>query len=144
MRILIALFAGALFGAGLAVSDMVDPSRVVGFLQVADGSWDPTLAFVMGGAMIPMFIAWRLTQTLPKPIAGDAFPAEAGTVIDRRLLTGGALFGAGWGIAGYCPGPALSTLLVGGTPVLIFLAAMLVGVLLHDLAIRRWGVFAPA
>lgn len=137
MRILLSLIAGALFGAGLVVSDMVDPSRVLAFLQVADGSWDPTLAIVMGGAMVPMFFAWRLSRTAQEPLAGRSFPAAPADRIDRDLLLGSGLFGIGWGLAGFCPGPALSALLVGGAPALIFTVAMIAGMLFQDLGIRR-------
>jgi uncharacterized membrane protein YedE/YeeE len=128
MRVLVALFAGGLFGLGLIVSDMVNPARVLGFLDVA-GAWDPTLAFVMGGALIPMAVAWRIAATRPAPVCGTAFPGPAAARLDTRLLGGAALFGAGWGLVGFCPGPALTALGTGSTEALIFTAAMLAGML---------------
>lgn len=127
MRILVSLLSGLLFGLGLTVSDMIDPARVLAFLQVAGGAWDPTLAFVMGGALVPMAIAWAVRRRLSAPACGGSFPDPASTNIDARLLAGSALFGAGWGLVGFCPGPALAALTQGGMPVLIFVAAMLVG-----------------
>lgn len=127
MRILVSLLSGLLFGLGLTVSDMIDPARVLGFLRVASGAWDPTLAFVMGGALVPMAIAWLLARRLNAPAFGGSFPEPASARIDARLLGGAALFGAGWGLVGFCPGPAFAALTQGGVPVLIFVAAMLVG-----------------
>lgn len=125
---LIHLGAGALFGVGLVVSDMADPARVRAFLDVAGGAWDPTLAFVMGGALIPMAVAWRIAAGRARPSHGAAFPAAPGG-IDRPLLAGAALFGVGWGLVGFCPGPALAALTLGGTPTLIFVAAMIAGMI---------------
>ena len=136
MRIVIALLSGALFGLGLAVSDMIDPQRVLGFLDVAGGAWDPTLAFVMGGALIPMAIAWRIAAARKHPAYGATFPAPPSGGIDRRLLGGAALFGAGWGLVGFCPGPALAALSLGGWPVALFVAAMLAGMALHGILPR--------
>ncbi len=128
MRVLVALASGALFGLGLIVSDMVNPARVLGFLDLA-GAWDPTLAFVMGGALIPMVVAWRIAAARPAPVCGAAFPGPAAARLDTRLLGGAALFGAGWGLVGFCPGPALTALGTGSTEALIFTAAMLAGML---------------
>lgn len=127
MRILVSLLSGLLFGLGLTISDMIDPARVLGFLRVADGAWDPTLAFVMGGALVPMAVAWLLTRRLKTPACGGAFPDPAAGRIDARLLGGAAMFGAGWGLVGFCPGPAFAALTLGGVPVLIFVAAMIAG-----------------
>ncbi len=127
MRILISLVSGLLFGLGLTVSDMIDPARVLGFLRVAGGAWDPTLAFVMGGALVPMAIAWSLARRLKAPACGGSFPEPAAGRIDARLLAGAALFGAGWGLVGFCPGPAFAALTQGGMPVPVFVAAMLAG-----------------
>jgi hypothetical protein len=96
-----------LFGAGLALSGMADPSRVRAFLDVA-GAWDPTLAFVMGGALIPMSIAWYIKRRLQHPIAAAAFDVPDNVRLDAPLLVGAAIFGIGWGIAGLCPGPAIA------------------------------------
>lgn len=125
MRILVALAAGSIFGLGLVMSDMVNPARVQAFLDPF-GAWDPTLAFVMGGAMIPMLIAWTLTPGRA-PLFGGGFPAMR-TEIDGKLIGGGAMFGAGWGLAGFCPGPALAALSFGGGGLFLFVAAMLAGI----------------
>lgn len=125
MRILVALTAGSIFGLGLVISDMVNPARVQAFLDPF-GAWDPTLAFVMGGAMIPMLIAWALTPGRA-PLFGGGFPAMRAE-IDGKLIGGGAMFGAGWGLAGFCPGPALAALSFGGGGLFLFVAAMLAGI----------------
>jgi uncharacterized membrane protein YedE/YeeE len=127
MRSLIAAFAGALFGTGLLISGMTDTEKVQGWLDVF-GDWDPTLAFVMGGGIIPMIIAWRLTRNRV-PLLGGAFPAPPEPRLGRNLVVGSVLFGIGWGLVGLCPGPALASLGFGGTSGLIFAGAMLVGML---------------
>jgi uncharacterized membrane protein YedE/YeeE len=132
MRTLLALAAGALFGLGLIVSDMVNPARVLGFLDVA-GAWDPTLAFVMAGAMIPMFLAWRLRAARVAPLYGGAFPAKPPARIDGKLLGGAALFGAGWGLVGFCPGPALVAIGTGNIWALYFATAMVIGMAAYGL-----------
>lgn len=134
MKLITPLLAGGIFGTGLLLSDMIDPARVLAFLNVTSGAWDPTLAFVMGGAMIPMFIAWMVRRSRQSPVFAETFPSEAQSAIDARLLRGAALFGLGWGLVGLCPGPALSGLLIGGWPVLMFVAAMLAGMFLQDIA----------
>jgi len=128
-RILIGLLCGSLFGAGLLVAGMTEPAKVQGWLDVF-GNWDPTLGFVLTGAIIPMAIAWRIAARRPAAVTGAPFPGPALRVIDARLLAGAAIFGLGWGLAGLCPGPAIASLAFGGVPVLIFGAAMLVGMLL--------------
>lgn len=133
-RLLLALFSGGIFGAGLAYSGMADPTRVQGFLDIT-GRWDPTLAFVMAGALIPMAIAWLLQQRMHKPVADGAFSLPPTSVIDRNLIFGAAIFGAGWGISGLCPGPALADLALNPLPALTFVAAMLAGMFAH-----RWAV----
>ena len=125
MQVFIALAAGSIFGIGLVVSDMVNPARVQAFLDPF-GAWDPTLAFVMGGAMIPMLIAWALTPGR-RPLFAGSFPAMR-TEIDGKLISGGAMFGAGWGLAGFCPGPALAAISFGGGGLFLFLAAMMAGI----------------
>ena len=130
-RMSIALAAGALFGLGLAVSGMTNPDKVLNFLDVA-GRWDPSLALVMGGALlvsVPGF-AW-IRRHRP-----DACAAPAYQHVDTRLLAGSALFGIGWGIAGYCPGPALAGLGIASAESLWFVPAMLAGILLHRLVNR--------
>lgn len=123
---LLALVAGLLFGAGLAVSGMADPMRVRGFLDLF-GAWDPTLMFVMGGALIPMAIAWRFVPRLTRPYLVPQFVLPTRRDLDARLITGAALFGIGWGIAGLCPGPALADLALAPAPAAIFVAAMAIG-----------------
>lgn len=128
---LIGLAAGLLFGMGLALSGMADPSRVRGFLDVF-GPWDPTLAFVMAGALLPAALAWRLRQHLPKPLAATSYSLPATSPIDRKLLIGAAIFGFGWGVAGLCPGPALTDLALRPAPAALFTLAMLAGMALHS------------
>ena len=128
----IALIAGLLFGAGLAVSGMADPMRVRGFLDLF-GQWDPTLAFVMGGALIPMAIAWRFVPRLARPFVGLQFALATKRDLDARLITGAALFGIGWGVAGLCPGPALADLALAPAPAALFVAAMAIGMWLNRL-----------
>lgn len=125
MRSIIALLSGAFFGAGLHVSGMTDTAKVRGFLDFA-GSWDPTLAFVMGGAIMPMVVAWRLARNRT-PLTGTTFPAPPRSEITRPLVAGSVLFGIGWGLVGLCPGPALASLTYGGWNGMLFLLAMLAG-----------------
>ena len=125
MQILFAILAGGLFGAGLFVSGMTDTTKVQGWLDVF-GNWDPTLAFVMGGAIIPMVLAWQLTR-VSRPLAGGFFPSPPTHEIGHRLVIGSVLFGMGWGLAGLCPVPSIASLSYGGVGGLIFLATMLVG-----------------
>ncbi len=127
MRIVIALLSGGLFGAGLFVSGMTDTRKVQGWLDVL-GNWDPTLAFVMGGAIIPMVIAWQLTRGR-RPLVGGSFPAPTDPLLDRKLILGSTLFGAGWGLAGLCPGPSIASLSYGGIGGVIFVLAMIAGML---------------
>ncbi len=132
LRMLVNLFAGALFGWGLAVSGMVDPAKVIGFLDVA-GDWDPTLAFVMGGALLVTIPAFRLIFKRPRPVLVDEFELPTKKGLDTRLLGGSALFGVGWGLSGFCPGPAVTALATGLTPVFAFVVAMIAG-----MAIYKW------
>ncbi|MEY8839197.1 DUF6691 family protein [Cribrihabitans sp. XS_ASV171] len=142
MRLLLSLVAGALFGAGLFVSGMTDTTKVQGWLDVF-GDWDPTLAFVMGGAMIPMFIAWRLTHGR-RPLAGGDFPALPRPELDHRLITGSVLFGMGWGLAGLCPGPAMASITYGGLGGIVFMLAMLAGMGLAPIVASRLDRLAAA
>ena len=132
MRKLVSLAAGGIFGGGLVIADMINAARVQAFLDPF-GAWDPTLAFVMGGAMLPMLIAWAFSKRR-KPVFAEAFPGKPGD-IDARLIAGSALFGAGWGLGGFCPGPALASLSYGGWQVALFCAAMVVGMGLHNVAL---------
>lgn len=131
-RAAVALLAGALFGFGLSLSGMVDPARVLGFLDIASGRWDPSLIFVLGGAVTVAILGVLVQRALPKPVLDDRFHLPERNDIDRRLVLGSVLFGIGWGLAGFCPGPAISALATGATPVLIFVAAMVCGMVLHD------------
>lgn len=131
----IGLAAGLIFGAGLAISGMADPQRVQAFLDLF-GAWDPTLAFVMGGAMIPMAIAWAVQRRMTAPVAVSRFDLPGTTKIDRKLAIGALIFGAGWGIGGLCPGPALADLAIAPVPAALFIAAMLAGMAVHKFSIR--------
>jgi len=135
MRALLALVSGAIFGAGLALSGMMNPARVRGFLDLF-GAWDPTLAFVMGGAMLVMAIAWTVQRRMAAPAIGPSFHLPGTVLIDRRLIGGAVLFGIGWGLAGLCPGPAIASLGTAFAPAAIFVAAMLAGMGLFRLTDR--------
>ena len=110
-RLLPPLVSGILFGGGLAIGGMTDPARVRGFLDVL-GEWDPTLAFVMGGAVVVMALAWRVQSRMARPIFAERFSLSDRNSLDLRLIGGAALFGVGWGVAGLCPGPAVASLSV--------------------------------
>lgn len=125
-RSLVALTAGLLFGLGLAISQMVNPAKVLNFLDVA-GHWDPTLALVMGGALLITIPAFRWVLKRPAPLLDGRFHLPTRTDVDGRLIAGAALFGIGWGLGGLCPGPAVAATLSGAGSVLVFLAAMLAG-----------------
>ena len=129
-RTIIALITGVLFGAGLTISDMVNPARVIAFLDIF-GAWDPALAFVMGGAIIPSAIAYLVSNKLRQPLLDNRFFIPENRIIDRQLIGGAAIFGAGWGLVGYCPGPAIAGLVFGDWQPVIFVIAMLAGMWLH-------------
>jgi uncharacterized membrane protein YedE/YeeE len=135
MKLLMALLAGLLFGLGLILSGMTNPSKVLGFLDLA-GNWDPSLALVMGGALLVGSFVFPFATKRPKSILGDALRLPTATQIDRRLVLGSLAFGAGWGLAGYCPGPALASLAQGGSKPLLFFAAMLAGMALFEVLER--------
>jgi uncharacterized membrane protein YedE/YeeE len=126
------LVVGLIFGAGLALSDMINPARVLNFLDLA-GRWDPSLAFVMGGALIPSAIGYLIVRRMKRPVMADAFCIPENRVIEKRLLAGSAMFGAGWGLAGISTGPAVAGLAFGLWQPWVFVAAMLAGMLLHRL-----------
>lgn len=132
---LAALASGALFGTGLAMSGMTDPRRVLGFLDLF-GDFDPTLMFVLGGAVATTMLLFRFVLRRGSPVLADTFHLSTLKGVDRRLLGGAAIFGIGWGIAGYCPGPALAGLGVGSIEALWFVPALLAGLLLHRLVNR--------
>lgn len=138
MRNLMALLSGLLFGAGLALSGMMDPARVRGFLDIA-GDWDPTLAFVMGGAVLVMALAWALQRRMHRPLACEDFALPGTRLIDARLIGGAALFGVGWGLGGLCPGPAIASLVFHPVSAGVFVLAMLAGMLAFRLVDTRRG-----
>ena len=131
MRNLIALFSGLVFGLGLISGGMTDPAKVKGFLDLF-GAWDPSLALVMGGAIAVGVFAFAAAKRRKTSWTGDRMEIPAVTLVDARLVVGGMLFGIGWGIAGFCPGPAIVALGSGLGAAWIFVAAMLVGMLIHD------------
>jgi uncharacterized membrane protein YedE/YeeE len=135
-RDLAALFAGLLFGLGLAVSQMINPQKVQAFLDVT-GDWDPSLALVMGGALAVTGIAFRFVLRRPGPVFGERFALPIGASIDLKLIAGAAIFGAGWGLAGYCPGPALASLSRPGVETVAFITAMLAGSMLCAVIFER-------
>ena len=136
MRIGVALFSGLLFGSGLALSGMMNPARVLGFLDLA-GSWDPTLVFVLGGAVAVSAISVVIARRMMRPLLAARFDLPTRTRIDGPLILGAGLFGIGWGLSGFCPGPALASLSLGVPKSLLFVAAMLLGMVLCDRRLRR-------
>lgn len=137
LRTVAALAAGTLFGIGLTVSGMADPTRVQSFLDIFGGGWDPTLAFVMAGALLPMAVAWRVRRRVARPFADTGFFLPEPARITPRLLGGAALFGVGWGMSGLCPGPAIADLALRPMLVAPFLSAMLAGFALHQMMTLR-------
>jgi uncharacterized membrane protein YedE/YeeE len=131
MRIATASLAGLVFGLGLLLSGMADPAKVLGFLDLA-GAWDPSLMFVMGGAIGVGAVAFALARKRPRSLLGETVQLPTKTSIDRRLLIGALLFGAGWGLAGFCPGPAIVALGVGEAKAVVFVLAMLAGMGLFE------------
>ncbi len=125
-QLLIALASGTIFGAGLALGGMTDPARVRGFLDLF-GAWDPTLAFVMGGAVLVMAAAWVVQRQMLRPLFAEGFALPDRSDITPRLVGGSALFGVGWGIAGLCPGPGFAALAIEPVSAAVFVAAMLAG-----------------
>jgi uncharacterized membrane protein YedE/YeeE len=136
MKLLLALLAGLVFGLGLILSGMTDPAKVIGFLDLA-GNWDPSLGLVMGGAVLVGLVTFRFSAQRTRAFFGDAMHIPTARHIDRRLVLGGITFGVGWGLAGYCPGPALASLASGGFQALLFVGAMLVGMALFAVLDKR-------
>lgn len=132
-KILPGLLVGILFGGGLALSDMINPARVLAFLDLA-GAWDPSLAFVIGGALLPSAIGYLAVRRMRRPIMAEVFRIPESRMIDRHLLAGAALFGSGWGLVGLCPGPAIAGLAFGLWQPWLFVGAMLAGMVLHRVA----------
>jgi uncharacterized membrane protein YedE/YeeE len=131
VRYLIALVGGLVFGLGLIASGMTDPAKIKGFLDLV-GPWDPSLAFVMGGAIAISVPAFAIAKHRTTSWSGDRMEIPSSTLIDGRLIAGGVLFGIGWGIGGFCPGPALVAMGYGLGAAWIFVAAMLAGMVIHD------------
>ena len=140
MRALLAFLIGGTFGTGLLISGMTDTRKVQGWLDIF-GDWDPTLAFVLGAAVLPMALAWRLTRART-PLLGGDFPILAEAQVGRRLVIGSVLFGMGWGLAGLCPGPAMASLFYGGFGGLVFFLAMAAGMWASPPVARRLGAHA--
>ena len=141
-KLILSLFSGLVIGLGLIVSGMGNPAKVLGFLDLA-GAWDPSLALVMGGAIAVAMPAFWLAGRRSTALLGEPMQLPASRRIDRRLLLGSLAFGAGWGIAGFCPGPALVSLLAGQPKAWLFVGAMLAGMLLFEVLERR-KLSAPA
>ncbi len=127
--ILVPLASGTIFGAGLTVGGMTDPARVRGFLDLF-GDWDPTLAFVMGGAVLVMAMAWIVQRSMLRPIFAEGFSLPDRNDLTPRLIGGSALFGVGWGIAGLCPGPGFAALAIEPVSAAIFVVALVAGMVL--------------
>ncbi|MGC0055382.1 DUF6691 family protein [Brucella pituitosa] len=130
-----ALSSGTVFGFGLSLSGMLNPARVQGFLDIF-GAWDPSLAFVLGGAVIAAFTGVQIAKRMLRPAFEDSFHLPISRQVDARLIVGSALFGLGWGIGGFCPGPAIASLSMGLPQTVLFVIAMLVGMIVHD---RIWS-----
>lgn len=126
------LAAGLVFGVGLAVAQMTDPRKVLGFLDVT-GAWDPSLLFVLGAAVVLSAVAYRWVLSKPAPLLDDRFHLPESTRVDFRLISGAAIFGMGWGLAGYCPGPAIASLGFGNPEALWVIASMIAG-----MALQQW------
>ena len=131
MYVITAFVAGLVFGFGLIVSGMANPAKVLGFLDLA-GNWDPSLAFVMAGAIAVGLLAFQTASRRKASLLGAEFRLPSSRAIDRRLVAGAVLFGAGWGVAGFCPGPAIVSLGAGEIKALVFVAAMVAGMLLFE------------
>lgn len=133
MRLIATYFIGLVFGIGISLSGMANPAKVLNFFDLA-GTWDPSLAFVMGGALVVAFLGFRFVLKRPKPLFAGAFQVPSNRVIDARLIGGSAVFGIGWGIAGFCPGGALPALGTGRAEVFLFVGAAAIGILAARLA----------
>lgn len=143
MRLLAALLIGLIFGLGISISGMINPAKVLNFFDVA-GTWDPSLAFVMAGALCVTIPGYQLVLKRPAPVMENRFQLPDTRVIDRRLVLGSATFGIGWGIAGFCPGGALPALGTGRVDVFLFIAALISGMLFARLLQGRVATHKPA
>mgnify|MGYP002619505266 CR=1 FL=1 len=133
MQLIIAFVAGLLMSIGIAVSMMIDPAKVLAFLDLS-GNWDPSLALVMAAALAVYSVGFRLVRSKPAPLLAEKFQLPTATKLDKPILIGAAVFGLGWGLVGYCPGPALAALSAGSPATLVFVLAMITGWYLA----RRW------
>lgn len=136
MRHLISIIAGLLFGLGLILSGMINPAKVQNFLDLF-GNWDPSLAFVMGGAILVTLPGFWWVQKRATPIFGAKFQLPTRTDLDARLISGSAIFGIGWGLGGFCPGPAMTSFSIGSTGTFIFVASMLIGMIMAKYATNQ-------
>jgi uncharacterized membrane protein YedE/YeeE len=143
MKLLSAYLIGLIFGVGIAFSGMANPAKVLNFFDVA-GTWDPSLVFVMGGAMVTTMIGYRFVLRRSKPALAPRFQLPTASDLDARLLGGSAVFGVGWGIAGFCPGGALPALGTGRLEVAVFVAALVAGILLARAIQKGMGPRQPA
>ena len=143
LRNITSLIAGGLFGAGLLVSGMTDTTKVQGWLDIF-GAWDPTLAFVLGGAILPMMLAWAVAARRARSLLGSDLPGKPGTEIDRNLMIGSLMFGAGWGLVGLCPGPAMASISWGGVGGAVFLVSMFAGMYVAPAFRLRFNAMAQA
>lgn len=130
-NLIIIIASGILFGLGLSVSEMVNPARVLGFLNIL-GHWDPTLIFVMGGALTVAVPGFQYARLMHKPVLGMSFSMPGKKDLDKKLILGAVLFGIGWGLAGICPGPSLVALNAFDGRIVLFVVALLAGLLFHD------------
>lgn len=136
-KIIAAFAVGLVFGLGLVISGLVNPAKVLNFLDVL-GRWDGSLAIVMAVAVAVTFAGYKLVLSRPKPILGDAFQVPTRKEVDKRLIGGAIAFGLGWGLVGFCPGPAITAMAIAGEPAILFVIAMIIGMFLAD------QLFAPA
>lgn len=145
-RILAALVCGLLFGIGLSLAQMINPQKVLNFLDLAaawSGGWDPSLAFVLAGAIVTTAAGYRLAFRRNRPLLAESFSLPTGRRIDARLIVGATVFGAGWGLVGFCPGPALAALGPGWPPAAVFVLAMLAGMAVFRLLFERRRPLGP-
>ena len=137
LSLIAALVAGTLFGLGLAVAGMIDPAKILNFLDIF-GTWDPSLAFVMGGGLLVNAIATPFIMRRKTPILAEFFRTPTKHQVDKRLIIGGVLFGAGWGIGGYCPGPMLTALSFANTDIIAVVGAYIIGTFIARSVLRAW------